>query len=152
MTTRRPVRRSRTPVVLAVVLGLALVGVVVAIEVGTRRMAADSRAEEAGAEAAVTRDAQAYAAEVVATGDPAPTDDRLAAVADGTGVQVREVRRRPDLSVIVYGTARFGTMFGAGNVAACHRVTFHALGTAAAGSVVERLSDCPSAAPGPTPS
>ncbi|MFI6783994.1 hypothetical protein [Micromonospora sp. NPDC050276] len=152
MTTRRPVGRSRPPVVLMVVLALAIVGVAVAIEVGTGRLAADSRAKEARAEADVTRDAQAYAAAVVAAGEPAPNDDRLAAVAEGTGVQIREVRRQPDLLVIVYGSARFGTLFGAGSFAACHRVTFHDLGTAAAGSVVERLADCPPPAPEPTPS
>ncbi|MEV4119506.1 hypothetical protein [Micromonospora sp. NPDC049645] len=152
MTTRRPVGRSGPPVVLMVVLALIIVGVAVAIEVGTARLASNSRAKEARAEAEVTRDAQAYGAAVVAAGDPAPTDDRLAAVAEGARVQVREVRRLPDLSVTVYGSARFGTLFGAGSVAACHRVTFHDLGSAAASSVVERLADCPPPTPRPTPS
>ncbi|MEU5782293.1 hypothetical protein [Micromonospora lupini] len=143
MATRRPAQRSWAPAVLVAVLALAFAGVIVAIEVGSRRLAADTHAKEAGAEADVTRAAQAYGAAVVATGDPAPTDERLAAVAEGARVEVRQVHRTPDLVVVVYGSAPAGTMFGVNNVAACHRVTFHDLGTATAGSVVERLADCP---------
>lgn len=152
MTTRRPVGPAGPPLALMVVLALIIVGVPVAIGVASTRWAADSRAKEARADADVTRDAQAYAAAVVAAGEPAPSDDRLAAVAEGTRVHIREIRRLPDLLVIVYGSARFGALFGAGTVAACHQVTFHDLGTASAGSVVERLAACPPSAPGPTPS
>ncbi|MET8251940.1 hypothetical protein [Micromonospora sp. NPDC005197] len=152
MATRRPAQRSWAPAVLVAVLALVIAGVIVAIEVGSRRLAADTRAEEAGAEAAVTRDAQAYAAAVVATGDPAPTDERLAVVAEGARVEVREVRRTSGLVVVVYGSAPVGTLFGASNVTACHRVTFHDLGTAAAGSAVERLADCPPPVAWPSPS
>ncbi|MCX5068130.1 hypothetical protein OOJ91_20000 [Micromonospora lupini] len=152
MATRRPAQRSWAPAVLVAVLALALGGVTVAIEVGSRRLAADSHAEEAAAEAAVTRDAQAYGAAVVATGDPAPTDERLAAAAEGAQVQVRQVHRTPDLVVVVYGSAPVGTLFGASYVDACHRVSFHDLGTATAGSAVERLADCPPPVARPSPS
>ncbi|WP_405429098.1 hypothetical protein [Micromonospora sp. NBC_00617] len=152
MATRRPEQRSWAPAVLVVVLALVIAGVLVAIEAGSRRLAADTRAKEAGAEAAVTRDAQAYGAAVVAAGDPAPTDERLAAVAEGARVEVREVRRAPDLVVVVYGSAPVGTLFGAGNVTVCHRVTFHDLGAATAGSAVERLADCPPPVAWPSPS
>ncbi|MGC4818214.1 hypothetical protein [Micromonospora sp. DT63] len=152
MARQRPARRSWAPAVLVAVLALAFAGVLVAIEVGSRRTAADTRAGEAGAEAAVTRNAQAYGAAVVATGDPAPTDERLAAVAEGTQVEVQEVRRAPDLVVTVYGSAPFGVVFGVSHVNACHRVTFHDLGTATAGSTVERLADCPPPVAWPSPS
>ncbi|CCH22026.1 Protein of unknown function [Micromonospora lupini str. Lupac 08] len=152
MATRQPAQRSWAPAVLVAVLALVFGGVTVAIEVGSRRSAADSHAKEAGAEADVTRAAQAYGAAVVAAGDPAPTDERLAAVAEGARVEVREVHRTPGLVVTVYGTAPFGTLFGVGSVAACHRVSFHDLGTATAGSVVERLVDCPPPVAWPSPS
>ncbi|WP_435205472.1 hypothetical protein [Micromonospora sp. bgisy143] len=147
MARRQPERRSWAPAVLVAVLALAFAGVLVAIEVGSRRIGADTRAEEAEAEAAVTRNAQAYGAAVVATGDATPSDERLAAVAEGTQVEVREVRRVPDLVVTVYGSAPFGVVFGVSHVNACHRVTFHDLGTARAGSDVERLESCPTPAP-----
>ncbi|WP_422737345.1 hypothetical protein ACN263_28720 [Micromonospora sp. WMMD729] len=143
---RRSDGRSWAPAVLVAVLALAFAGVLVAIEVGSRRIGADTRAEEAEAEAAVTRNAQAYGAAVVATGDATPSDERLAAVAEGTPVEVREVRRVPDLVVTVYGSAPFGVVFGVSHVNACHRVTFHDLGTATAGSAVERLAVCPTPA------
>ncbi|MFF0313066.1 hypothetical protein ACFYPH_00240 [Micromonospora sp. NPDC005252] len=152
MATRRPDQRSWAPAVLVAVLALAFAGVLVAIEVGSRRSAADTRAEEVEAEAAVTRNAQAYGAAVVVTGDPTPTDDRLAAVAEGARVEVREIRREPDLVVVVYGSAPYGAVFGVGHVTDCHRVTFHDLGTAAAGSAVERLADCPPPVAWPSPS
>ncbi|MFG1840779.1 hypothetical protein ACGFH8_20450 [Micromonospora sp. NPDC049175] len=152
MATRQPVRQSWTPAVLVIVLALVIAVPTVAIEVGFRRMATDGRAEQARAEADVTRFTQAYADAVVADGDPAPTDDRLAAVAEDARVQVREVRRLPDLTVIVYGEALFSRMYSVSRSDVCHRVTFHDLGTAAAGSVAERLADCPPPVPGPTPS
>ncbi|MFY1618286.1 hypothetical protein [Micromonospora sp. WMMD736] len=144
---RRSDGRSWAPAVLVAVVALAFAGFFVAIEVASRRAAADTSAQEAEAEAAVTRNAQAYAAAVVAIGDPTPTDERLAAVAEGAQVEVREVRRVPDLVLTVYGSAPFGVVFGVSHVNACHRVTFHDLGTARAGSDVERLAACPTPAP-----
>jgi hypothetical protein len=143
VATRRSDGRSWTPAVLVAVLALAFGGVLVAIEVASRRAAADTSAQEAEAEVAVTRNARAYGAAVVATGDRAPTDERLAAIAEGTQVEVREVRRTPDLVVTVYGSAPFGVVFGVSHVNACHRVTFHDLGAARAGADVERLEVCP---------
>ncbi|MEU7614110.1 hypothetical protein [Micromonospora sp. NPDC049204] len=148
---RQPVQQSWTPAVLVVVVALAIAGPVVAVEVWMRRMAADSRVEQAEAEATMTRVTQAYADAVVADGDPAPTDDRLAAAAEGMGMQVREVRRLPDLMVIVYREEPVSAMISVSMVYVCHRVTFHDLGTAAAGSVSERLADCPPPVPWPTP-
>ncbi|MGC4769584.1 hypothetical protein ACLQ25_11455 [Micromonospora sp. DT44] len=143
MATRRSDQGPWAPAVLSAVLALAMVGVLVTIEVGRRRLAAKSRASEAAADASVTRNARAFGDAVVATGDPTPSDEGLAAVAEGAQVEVREVRRSPDLVVILYGSAPYGTMFGRANVDACHRVTIHDLGTARAASDVERLDECP---------
>ncbi|MEU0551254.1 hypothetical protein [Micromonospora sp. NPDC005979] len=143
MATRRSGQGPWAPAVLSAVLAFAFVGVLVTIEVESRRVAAKSRASEAAAEATVTRNARAFGDAVVATDDPTPTDERLAVVAEGTRVEVREVRRAPDLVVTVYGSAPYGTMFGRVSVDACHRVTFHDLGAARAGADVERLEVCP---------
>ncbi|MFI5926293.1 hypothetical protein ACIA3K_09905 [Micromonospora sp. NPDC051543] len=143
MATRRSDQGPWAPAVLSAVLALAMAGVLVTIEVGRRRVATKSRASEAAAEATVTRNAGAFGDAVVATDDPTPTDERLAVVAEGTQVEVREVRRAPDLVVTVYGSAPYGTMFGRVSVDACHRVTFHDLGAARAGADVERLEACP---------
>ncbi|WP_132270799.1 hypothetical protein [Micromonospora sp. KC721] len=143
---------SWTPAVLTLWLLLAGVGVLVAIEVESRRLAADNRAEEARAEAALTRDAHAYADAVIAVGELAPTDERLAAVAGVNRVEVREVHRAPALSVVVYGTERYATTFGMATMLACHRVTFRDLGAGAARAAVERLPICPGAGSRPAPS
>ncbi|NGM16178.1 hypothetical protein [Verrucosispora sioxanthis] len=106
---------------------------------------ANDRGETAAA-AELDRRAGSYAEAVVAAG-AGTSEDRLRTLADEQGVEVWQIRREPELSLVVESTEPYGP-WPDGLLQLCHRLDFRALGTPDADFDLARLPSCP--AP-PTP-
>ncbi|BCJ59757.1 hypothetical protein [Micromonospora endophytica] len=139
-------RRPWTPSLLAALVVVAVLAGwwCVAGKLREQREARDRGETSAAAE--LDRRAGSYAEAVVAAG-AATSDDRLRTLAAEQQVDVWEIHRKPELSVVVESSEGYGP-WPKSILRLCHRLDFRALGEAAAGFEVVRLPDCP--AP-PTP-
>ncbi|MFI1192669.1 hypothetical protein ACH4T9_05285 [Micromonospora sp. NPDC020750] len=150
---RRPDEREPlAPGVLTALLLIAFVGGAVWLEAKARQHGKASRAGEARAEAALAQRAREYGDAVLATGATAPTDDRVLAIADEMGVEVREIHRTPDLSVVLHDAQGHGPGPLPTVVTQCHRITFRHPAVATPAAQVELLPTCPTVTAIPTPS
>ncbi|PZG22173.1 hypothetical protein C1I95_05755 [Micromonospora craterilacus] len=129
--------------------GLLVIGVLVgwwcfAAELREFREARRDGAVTAGTE--LDQRAGRYAEAVLAAGEQVP-DDRLRALAAEHEVDVWEIRREPELSLVIEASEGYGR-WPQGTLRACHRLDFRALGAPAAGFELARLPACPTP---PTP-
>ncbi|MFB9852012.1 hypothetical protein ACFFMR_16680 [Micromonospora andamanensis] len=138
--------RPLAPSVLAALLVLAVLAGWWCFAGKVRQFREASDRGETAAAAELDRRAGSYAEAVVDAG-ARTSDDRLRTLAAELGVDVREVRREPELSLVVESTEAYGP-WPSGLLQLCHRLDFRALGTPDAGFDLVRLPSCPTP---PTP-
>ncbi|GIJ34195.1 hypothetical protein [Micromonospora sediminimaris] len=138
--------RPWAPSVLAALLVLAVLAGWWCVAGKMRQFREASDRGEAAAAAELDRRVGDYAEAVIAAG-AGTSDDRLRTLAAEQGMDVWEIRREPELSLVVQSTEAYGP-WPDGLLQLCHRLDFRALGAPDAGSDLVRLPSCPTP---PTP-
>ncbi|MEU7847329.1 hypothetical protein [Micromonospora parva] len=143
---RRQVERDSVwPAVLVAVLLVCGAGALVSWEMMWRHFRKTTEASEAAEEAEWHRHIRLYGDAVIANGETAPSDEQLVALGQPWHLKVREIRRVPSLTVVVYDLG-----YGASGFR-CDQVTFLDLGRPSATARIETLPACPAATGLPTP-
>ena len=145
----RASRRTKIAMVAGLLAFLVLLAcpvagyLVIRHELGERQ--AQSEADRARAEAVVEQRVRDFAEVVIRQADPDLDDDRLAELPPDPQVTVREVRREPELLVVVRSEEPYasGWMAGKRSVQACLEIEFSGLGSPAAGYELREVARCP---------
>ncbi|MEU8259813.1 hypothetical protein AB0C02_04210 [Micromonospora sp. NPDC048999] len=142
---RQAERVSVWPAVLVVLLLVCGAGALISWEMMWRQFRKTTEAREAAEAAELDRRIRLYADTVIANGEAAPSDEHLVALGQTFRVKVREIRRVPALTVVVYELVYGPSAFR------CDQITFLDLGRPSATARIETLPACPAATGLPTP-